>query len=100
MCTSLNHRTIETENAGDWWQWEPAARQWLWLNGSTETNAPPVYGPLGVPTASATPGGRAWQATTASRAGVLYLMGGLRNVRINSGYGNNLCCYLLIVPVL
>ena len=84
--------SIDTENAGDWWQWDPAARQWLWLNGSTETNVTPVYGPLGAPTASATPGARSGHATTVSKSGAMYLMGGQRNLLIGMNYGNNSCC--------
>ena len=66
----------------DLWKYSVATNEWAWMNGSTFAlpSAPPVYGTLGVPAATNTPGGR--EETTVSwvdTSGNLWFFGGFDN---------------------
>lgn len=71
----------------DLWKFTPSTRQWTWIGGKdvlvldvsgTGNYAvyPPVYGTLGIPSATNTPGGRTYAAGTTDTSGNLWLYGG------------------------
>ena len=69
----------------DIWEFSPATNQWAWMGGSNtlpiasccgENAVPGVYGTLGTPTASNTPGSRSSGASWVDRQGNLWLFGG------------------------
>lgn len=75
----------------DLWKFDPVAREWTWMNGSSTvgTTCPVVvsnasycgrggtYGAQGTPAASNTPGGRYHAATWTDSSGNFWLYGGL-----------------------
>jgi len=61
----------------DLWEFSPTTKQWTWVSGSSAGGAVPVYGTLGVPSASSTPGGRIWSVGWGDSSGNLWLFGGL-----------------------
>ena len=50
--------------------------EWAWIGGSSNPNAPGVYGTIGVPSTQNTPGGRDGSATWIDSSGNLWLFGG------------------------
>lgn len=63
----------------DLWVFDPtkgAFGQWAWMGSSLATSAPGVYGTLGVPAPTNSPGARGWGATWTDRQGNLWLFGG------------------------
>lgn len=63
---------------GDLWKFDIAANEWTWVKGSGLPLQSPVYGTLGIPSPSNTPGARSWGvATWVGLDGCLYLYGGL-----------------------
>jgi hypothetical protein len=60
----------------DVWEYSAAANQWVWVGGSSTTNAKGVYGTLGTPAATNTPGARYYAAKWTDGAGNLWLFGG------------------------
>lgn len=60
----------------DLWRFDPASRNWTWIGGDTTINHPPVYGTLGTPAGTNTPGGRIGTASWIDTAGNLWLFGG------------------------
>ena len=60
--------------------WKFSDGQWTWMSGSNATNQTPVYGTLGVPAPSNTPGERSTAATWTDNSGSLWLFGGEANV--------------------
>jgi N-acetylneuraminic acid mutarotase len=64
----------------DLWEYKPSLRQWAYIGGTPLANRPPVYGIMGLPSATNLPGGRSQAVGGADAAGNLWLFGGL-------GYG-------------
>jgi hypothetical protein len=60
----------------DLWKYSPLTNNWTWVNGSGLVGQTPVYGTLGVSSASNNPGGRVSSATWADASGNLWLFGG------------------------
>lgn len=65
-----------TGDFNDLWTFDPATRQWTWMNGSSEEGASGVYGTLGVASPSNVPGARAGTASWIDHTGNLWLFGG------------------------
>ena len=77
-----------TDDAGDFWLfggnttevfndlWKYSDGQWTWVAGSNAANQKGVYGILGVPAASNSPGGRFSAAGWTDTSGNLWLFGG------------------------
>jgi hypothetical protein len=72
-------------NLNDLWMFDPSSMQWEWVDGSSvlvatnssgATGVPGVYGTLGTPAASNTPGGRWESASAVDINGNLWLFGG------------------------
>jgi len=62
--------------SNDLWRYSPITGNWTWMAGSSLDNAPNSYGILGVPSATATPGGRIQPIGWAGSNGDLWLYGG------------------------
>ncbi len=61
----------------DLWELNPATKEWTWMSGSKNANAPGVYGTLGTAAASNVPGGRSSSfASWTDRSGNFWLFGG------------------------
>jgi hypothetical protein len=63
----------------DLWNYDPAASEWTWVNGSFTRNAAGVYGTRGVGSTSNIPGGRRGAVSWIDSAGTLWLFGGYGN---------------------
>jgi N-acetylneuraminic acid mutarotase len=72
-------------NLNDLWMFDPLSLQWEWVDGSSvlvatnssgATGVPGVYGTLGTPAATNTPGGRWESASAVDINGNLWLFGG------------------------
>lgn len=63
---------------GNLWEFNPTSKQWTWVTGpGGSTNPqPPVYGTLGVPAPSNTPGGRGQVTSWIDGNGNFWLFGG------------------------
>ncbi|BAM79404.1 similar to hedgehog protein [Cyanidioschyzon merolae strain 10D] len=60
----------------DMWMYNVSSGEWTWVQGSSKTNVPPTYGPLGKSSSSNTPGARFQPATWVGLDGQFYLFGG------------------------
>jgi N-acetylneuraminic acid mutarotase len=60
----------------DLWRYDPSSNNWTWMSGSAVPNPYGVYGPQGVSTATAVPGGRQWATGWTDAAGDLWVFGG------------------------
>jgi N-acetylneuraminic acid mutarotase len=60
----------------DLWEFNPATKEWTWVNGSNMGGVVPVYGTQGVASASNTPGGRDSAVAWTDNGGNLWLFGG------------------------
>ncbi|GAA4325516.1 Kelch repeat-containing protein [Flaviaesturariibacter amylovorans] len=65
-----------SQRTNDLWRYSIATNTWTWMNGSTSGNAPIVYGAIGIPAATNTPGARAYGHAWTDAANNLYLFGG------------------------
>lgn len=65
----------------DLWRYDPGTNQWTWMKGSNATNQVGIYGTLGVPSATTTPGARYDLVSWIDGSNNLWLFGG-------AGYGN------------
>jgi len=68
-------------NLNDLWVFTPSTGQWTWMSGSSTIisalgGQPGVYGTLGTPAASNTPGSRTGSVTWTDNSGILWLFGG------------------------
>jgi hypothetical protein len=68
--------TVTAGYNNDMWRYDPSANTWCWFNGSQNANPLGVYGTLGVPSASTSPGGRLSAAAWQDQSGNLYMFGG------------------------
>ncbi len=74
----------------DLWIYDPASNMWTWEGGKT-SNAPAVYGEIGVPDPGNTPGGRHSAATWVDAKGKFWLFGGKSDeASIDSALHNDL----------
>jgi len=62
----------------DLWLYNGAG-QWIWVHGSTATNAPGVFGALQTPTPTTVPGSRRSAKGWTDSSGMLWLFGGVGN---------------------
>ena len=60
----------------DVWEYSGTANQWVWVGGSNTTDAKGVYGTLGTPAATNTPGARYYASKWTDGTGNLWLFGG------------------------
>jgi N-acetylneuraminic acid mutarotase len=74
-----------TGNLNDLWEFNLSTKEWTWVTGSDEVNAPGVYGTLGVAAASNVPGARNSMASWVDSTGNLWLFGGSGNDSTGSG---------------
>jgi PKD repeat protein len=63
----------------DVWKYDVTLNQWVWMAGSAGNSELPVYGSLGVPSATNTPGGRNVYASWKDLSGDLWIYGGCIN---------------------
>lgn len=73
---------IFQETSDDLWRYTIATNTWTWVNGSQTTNAPAVYGTLGVQAPANTPGARVAYALGKDDDGLMWLHGG----SVDAGY--------------
>jgi gliding motility-associated-like protein len=59
------------------WKFDPLIRQWTFMKGSTQTNAPGIYGTQTVPSAANYPGGRSHPCYWIDQQGNFWMFGGL-----------------------
>src|SRR4051794_31167037 len=67
--------------------------QWQWIGGDSTISNTAVFGALGVPSVSVTPGTRSEAVTWTDSSGALWLFGGRGYVRGTVGYFNDLWKY-------
>jgi N-acetylneuraminic acid mutarotase len=60
----------------DLWEFNPSTGYWTWINGSSKSRQPGVYGTLGVTNGSNVPGGRDSGAAWVDSSGIFWLFGG------------------------
>jgi N-acetylneuraminic acid mutarotase len=63
----------------DLWMFNPTAKIWTWVSGSSAVNTLGVYGTMGTPTASNVPGARDSSVGWTDSSGNLWLFGGYGN---------------------
>ncbi len=61
---------------GDLWKYDPATSEWTWVSGADVPNELPVYGTMGTPGASNTPGSRNRGVSWTDSLGKFWLYGG------------------------
>ncbi len=61
----------------DLWEFTPSNKQWTWVSGSSNLNAPGVYGTEGTGASGNVPGARYDAVSMADSSGNLWLFGGL-----------------------
>jgi len=66
----------------DLWEFNPTAKVWTWVSGSSTANATGVYGTLGTPATANVPGARYSSVSWTDGSGNLWLFGG----NANGGY--------------
>ncbi len=65
-----------TDYLNDLWEFNPTAKTWMWVSGSSTANAAGVYGTLGVPSTTNIPGARDGSVSWTDHSGNLWLFGG------------------------
>jgi gliding motility-associated-like protein len=68
------------------WKFDPLIGQWTFMKGSTQVNAPGIYGTQTVPSAANYPGGRSTFCSWVDQQGNFWLFGGL-GYDINGTFG-------------
>lgn len=61
----------------DLWEFNPSAKEWTWVSGSSTVNAPGVYGTMGTAASGNVPGARMNAVSWTDTSGNLWLFGGL-----------------------
>jgi N-acetylneuraminic acid mutarotase len=61
----------------DLWEFNPAAKTWTWVSGSSALNVDGVYGTKGVPSSANAPGSRSQGVSWLDSSGNLWLFGGI-----------------------
>src|SRR6187455_1738229 len=65
---------------GDLWKYNPSINEWMWMTGNGITGAQAIYGTMGVPSPTNTPGSRAWgTASWVDNQGNFWLLGGMKS---------------------
>ncbi|MGD0793070.1 MAG: kelch repeat-containing protein [Terriglobales bacterium] len=77
-----NDSTGTNGNLNDLWEFNPSAKTWTWVSGSSTANAQGVYGTQGVASASNVPGSRLAAVSWIDSSNNLWLFGGF-----NTGSG-------------
>lgn len=68
--------TATAVELNDLWEFNPMAKTWTWVSGSSKANQKGIYGSLGTPSAGNVPGGRGDSASWIDSSGNLWLFGG------------------------
>jgi gliding motility-associated-like protein len=68
--------TINTNALSDIWKYDMGTNEWTWMSGPDVPNQPAVYGTMGVPSSSNTPGGRWIYAGAKQLNGEFLIFGG------------------------
>lgn len=70
--------TLETgANINELWEFTPNGKMWTWMGGGSTTSLSAIYGTLGSPSSSNTPGARAASVSWVDNGGNLWLFGGV-----------------------
>ena len=85
-------------NLNDLWEFDPTAREWTWVGGSTTENAYGAYGTLGSASLSNMPGARNSALSWTDSHGNFWLFGG--NGEAQSGTGGSLNDLWMFNPTL
>jgi N-acetylneuraminic acid mutarotase len=85
-------------NLNDLWEFNPTAREWAWVGGSSTENAYGVYGTLGSASLSNMPGARNSAVSWTDNLGNFWLFGG--NGQAQSGTGGSLNDLWMFSPTL
>jgi len=81
-------------NLNDMWEFNPTEGTWTWISGGSTTSLSAVYGMLGEPSSSNTPGGREGSVSWTDGSGSLWLFGGVAPSSPGTyGYLNDLWRY-------
>jgi N-acetylneuraminic acid mutarotase len=67
---------VQSGALNDLWRYDPSNNTWTWMTGTNLINQPGIYGTLGAPSGTYTPGGRQWTTYWKSPTGDFYLFGG------------------------
>jgi len=70
----------------DLWEYSPSTNEWTWVSGSNIAGASGVYGTMGTPSTSNTPGARDGSVSWVDSSGNLWLFGG----EVNDSVSNDL----------
>jgi hypothetical protein len=73
-------------NLNDLWEFNPAAKTWVWVSGANTTGATGNYGTQGVASTTNVPGARWGSVSWVDSSGNLWLFGGVYPA--SNGYGN------------
>jgi len=60
----------------DLWEFNPTTKMWTWMSGNGTENSAGVYGTMGMPASTNTPGGRDLAVSWIDSSGNLWLLGG------------------------
>jgi N-acetylneuraminic acid mutarotase len=95
--------TGATNDLNDLWTFNPASKQWTWINGSQSGGEYGVYGTLGTPAAINVPGSRSSAVSWTDSANNLWLFGGngasgLQGNQYSFDYLNDLWNYGITSP--
>lgn len=74
----------------DLWKYSPSSSQWTWVSGSDTGSQSPVYGTLGLGSASNTPGTRDGSCAWPDSSGNLWLFGGTLGAMSDNYWLNDL----------
>jgi N-acetylneuraminic acid mutarotase len=92
-------RGFDSTNTGglylnDLWKYNPSTKEWTWMAGSSTGNQIGVYGTLGAPSSTNTPGARSGSFTWTDKNGKFWLLGGDGNDSNGKiGYFNDIWMY-------
>ena len=77
--------------SNDLWEFNPANKTWMWVNGANSGTQPGAYGAIGVPSSSNVPGSRSNAISWIDSSGNLWMFGGIGyDSAGNTGYLNDL----------
>jgi hypothetical protein len=77
MFGGYGNESVHTGYLSDVWKYDPKAGLWSWMAGPSTAGAAGVYGQLGVPAATNSPGGRNYSASWVDSSGVVWVFGGV-----------------------
>ena len=82
-----------SQNYNDLWRYDLNLNEWVWLSGASTAGQSGIYGTLGVPSTTNSPGARYGSATWKDANGDLWLFGGTGSGQSGSGYLNDIWKY-------